>query len=681
MPGDLNRGLSRPPSELSLTLPTSFSEMEEFSNQNSFKIGMFAALIPRPTVRYDNNPRYASGKQPAQSKISIQKVIQEVDPFSNSRIDELADNLGSGDLRDLLERDKRRRERKREADKAKLQRKLERRAERQREEEFRRGRVDNAEPTTPSRTKVSVNSELRSSPPTTDTAVQTNSSPLPNVERESISASTNPFTDPMVTKSKEFVGHIRNPFEDEKDLEPDHFGRAEDQEPPLPARSPLRNVQPTANKPRPTLSPPTSPLQRPVDRTSLSQASMLGRETTPDIPEDSELDKPTSDQSVQFLSSWTTFFRKGGRGKGSSVDKGRTTPDFSNTSRESFQRQQPSALVPPRSFRRADSGTPQRTLSKFREDLPELPISPPDSRVQSPEASIMPTTSGVSPQPASRQTSQSLSGTVDSKSLATSSSIPMLDQSRHENRLSQKQSVELDTAEAGSLTVLLPQSLASVDSEGSWLSGKPVKRASGQTISPLRQSRSSLRPHVPGEFERREEADDLETDEYLDPALEKRESLASAGRKASSIVTNLDQESGQSSQLQLPDRSDETWHNSIGRQAKIVRQATRAKSKEGLLNDFKAEEADDSSADEDASLHGVDTAAEEFTASPIMEAESVEYKGRVRHISAGSARLLDIHRCPSQVESRSSGGNKGGTTLSNGREQQREELRMTEAES
>ncbi len=62
---------------------------------------------------------------------------------------------------------------------------------------------------------------------------------------------------------------------------------------------------------------------------------------------------------------------------------------------------------------------PQRTMSKFREDLPELPLSPPDSRVQSPETTMIQPGAGSSL--SSKQQPQSLMGTLDTRSLATSS--------------------------------------------------------------------------------------------------------------------------------------------------------------------------------------------------------------------------------------------------------------------
>ena len=64
----------------------------------------------------------------------------------------------------------------------------------------------------------------------------------------------------------------------------------------------------------------------------------------------------------------------------------------------------------------------------------------------------------------------------------TSSSIPALDRNRPDTSQTEKRSMDFDSAAGpGHPVVTVAQSLASVDSEGSWLSGKPVKRISAQS--------------------------------------------------------------------------------------------------------------------------------------------------------------------------------------------------------
>ena len=664
VPGDLNRRLQRPASEVSLPLPETIQESEDPSTQTSFKLGVFAALSPRPTLTYVSNPRSSAGKQPAKLKPSIQQAIEEEDASSKKRIDELADELDAGGLRELMERDRRRHEKKKATDRDRLQRKLQRKADRQREEEM-RGRQAN-EITAGSVGLGSEDPERRGRRPlgdgaeTSEAAKRRSSSPRGQVN--------DPFADPRSSKARP-VQEIRNPFEDEKDVDLMHdpFAHEDDEGPPIPVRSPLRTVSPiearTDQQPSvaTAISPPTSPIQRPTDRKSFSQTSGLARELT---PESSSLDRRASDQSSQQLSSWTSFFKRGGRRKTSAADRGRSTPsEFSNTSRESFARkQQVPPVVIPRTFRRSDaSSVPQRTMSKFREDLPEFPISPPDSRVQSPEVMTGPQTG--SGQQLARQPRQSISGTLDAGSLAASSSNAALDRSTAETP--HPQAVDIESNAGAVPGIALSQSLASVDSEGSWLSGKPVKRLSGGMSHPLRQSQSSLQPpSVPGGFEAEE--DDLADDEYLNrltPGPSGRpDSVISADRKASSTVIDLERERQQSPIPDVPPvptgkTRNETWHEGLGRQATVIRQANRAKSKEGLLKDVGTEPAEGS---EDSSSDGEDddegespegeTPRTELREAPLLRAQSVEYKGHARHISAGSARLLDIRRSSMQSE-------------------------------
>ncbi|EXJ55754.1 hypothetical protein A1O7_08684 [Cladophialophora yegresii CBS 114405] len=668
IPGDLNRRLHRPTSEVSLPLPETILESEDLSNQASFKIGFLAALSPRPTLTYVADPRPSVGKQPARVKPSVEQAIQEEEPASRKRINELADDLDAGGLRELMERDRKRREKKKEADRARLERKLQRKADRQREEELRGRRLND-----PSEDLMSFRSQEREGRARVVLATEAETSPSvmaetpPSTQHKPV----NPFADPRSPPARP-VQPIRNPFEDEKDIDitPDGFGHGEEDEPPLPVRSNLRTLSPTQVRPEQiqshvaTISPPVSPVQRPTDRQSLSQASGLGRELTPEVAEQGSLDRRASDQSNQQLSSWTSFFRRGGRRKGSTTERGRSTPsEFSNTSRESFvaRKQQPPPVVVPRSFRRSDaSSVPQRTMSKFREDLPELPISPPDSRVQSPEVMTSPQAGQ-----ASRQPRPSLSGTLDNRSLATSSSNPVLDRATTEQH--HPQGLDIEPGE-GAAAVPLSQSLASVDSEGSWLSGRPPKRLSGPMSHPLRQSQSSIPPQsMPGSFG--PEDDDLANDEYLNRLTpgpgRQRDSVTSTDRRASSNVIDLEREKQQSPVPEVPHISasqggDETWHTGIARQPTVVRQATRAKSTEGLLNEASRDmpgtsrrastEGDD---DEGEGNVPGESAGAEIQEATLLRARSVDYKdkGHARHMSAGSARLLDIRRASIQSES------------------------------
>jgi hypothetical protein len=660
VPGDLNRKFERPTSEVSLPLPETFSEIETRSPANSFKVSPFAVLSPRPTVRYDANPRSgALSRTQLHSRLSVQQAVVEEDlSSSRKRIDDLADSLDSSGLRELMERDRKRRERKREDDKTKLQRKLQRRADRQKEDDTRRAQGDEAGPSTPSRRRVWENHDdtfspdLPSSPPVTgDGDTEMHDSSPASRRADLVGATSDPFADPiaMVTESKR---PIRNPFVDEKDVDEmenpfDHQADKEiDSEPKLPVRSPLREVRNEETPATPAaILQSTPPSHKPIDREIMGQRSPLTVETTPDLSQSPRQDRRGSDQAAQPVSAWASFFKRGKR-QPSSTDR---TSEFTNTSRESFSRQQPPLIVPSRDLRR--SATPQRTQSKFREDLPELPMSPPDSRVQSPEVDSV------------HQIATLPAPSLDGRSLATSGSVPNFDRSRQESGMAQQRSADLQSADTSGPAPALSQSLASVDSEASWLSGRPAKRSSAQMGHPLRQSQSSLQPQAPGTFGGDDEGEGVVDDDFLNrltPAPEdtRRSSGGSAVRKASSTVIDLRGEQDRYPPPELPplpsDVQDEKWHSSVGRQPTVVKQARAAKSKEGLLKDF---ENDGNDTEDDLESPDVETPDVEFPHTPIMRATSVEYgkKGHSRVISAGSARLLDIRRASVQSENRTPG--------------------------
>ncbi|KAK5098373.1 hypothetical protein LTS08_006506 [Lithohypha guttulata] len=613
IPGGLNRRLHRPTSQVSLPLPDDLLDVGDVAHHHTFKVGMFAALSPRPTIKYDENPKHMSGKQPQRPRLQARpSIVEEESGMDKKRIDDLADGLDAGALRELMERDRRRRERKKQTEHARLQRKLERRAERQREEEARKARTEEYVSASASQVQ-GLDMEPQSQPPLPVHDVEVEAGPSSLRPEDKV----NPFADPKSQPTSPVV--IRNPFDDEKDEDVLHQQPSDiEAEPPVPIRSPLRKIRTdvvkSEEKPsHATVSPSVSPVPRVADRQSLSQGSLLNREITTDIPESGSFTGGASDHSSQRLSSWTAFFRRGtntGR-KLSSSFQGRSTPsEFSNTSRESFARKQPPPMVTTRTFRRADSSTPQRTTSKFREDLPEFP-TPPASRMRSLDAIDPPASSTFNQAVTTEQPNEELLEDVERSAYTTSSPIPM-----KTNRQENRQSVELDVPLSSKAEVLLSQSLASVDSEGSWLSGKPLRRRSAASQR-LQARRSSLTRPMPGTF------DGVEN---IHPGAE------------STVVETQDADRSAGDTL----KKDETWHAALARQPTVVRQAARAKSKEGLLNEYTAKESRQSSTSAESGEEGGQD--EDETAVTLGRARSVEYKGHARQISAGSARLLDIRR-------------------------------------
>ena len=609
--------LRRPSSQVSLPVPENISDLEESLYQNSFKIGVFAALSPRPTVKYDGRSRSSLGKQPVRLEPVAQSLMEDDEEdlsISRQRIDELADDLDSAGLRELMERDRKRREKKKESDKLKLQKKLQRRADKQREEDTRRARTEEFARSS----QAELQKEL----------------PNPQTQRQITPADDAPPSDPFVdpvqpvqTRGRE----IRNPFEDENDVDvmQDPMDIDQGQDGIVSVPSPTRKVGAVHQLSEPqafeaAVSPPTSPIRSPIDDRNLSQSSFKKESISPEAAAGLERVRQSSEQSAQQSSPWASFFKRGSRRKEPVTDRGRATPsEFSNTSRESFARKPPPQLIAAqRTFRQTGSATPQRTTSKFREDLPEYP-TPPDSRMQSPEASTQPVPiKGMS----ARQLGRSQSGNLDE----ISSGTPGAERGRPDSRVHSLMSGDSEFAGHA-----LSQSLASVDSEGSWLSGKPVKRLSG--------------PLSPRHIELIQKPDEMEeaiaSDEYLSrlsPEPEERRQSAISGRRPSS--TALDLQKTQPDAPPVPAISQttdqgETWHGSVGRQPTVVKPASRAKSREGLLKDFQSAEAGAVSDDENESPQSEQEAT-------IMRARSIDYgnKGHARKISAGSARVLDVRR-------------------------------------
>lgn len=363
------------------------------------------------------------------------------------------------------------------------------------------------------------------------------------------------------------------------------------------------------------------------------------------------------------------------RGKRNSQDQGRTTPSevsFSNTSRESMSRQPlPAHLVAPALSSqysqssqssqpiqiRRPSSVPRRTMSKFREDLPEFPLSPPDSRVQSPEI-----TSTAASAIASRRRSQQPSDVrVGAESPATGGRT------------------DSPVSPGVPSTNLMSQSLASVDSEGSWLSGKPVQRRSNK--SHIRSSVGST-----SAFKRTEEFNNsyeelgIPDDEYfrrLTPQPDEVGRTASPAeqlaRKASSTAmatlvggeSDHDQDDTLNS-FESPDATrvtdpiserlsedDERVQSSVGRQPTIVHRQPRVKSTEGLLSYFQADRPspEEKSAKVEAVVDEQESPTSETGSVMLQRARSVDLgKHHSRQLSAGSAKLLSISAKRSSVD-------------------------------
>lgn len=636
--GSINSRFERPTSNISLPFEDSIhSSMSGNSDRRAFRVSALDMFTPRPTIRYSlGSQHYATDRtsptgQPSRdnSKKSQQRErrpISAIDEKYNrrtSRIDDLADTLDAGALREILERDKRRRDKKAKADQERLRRRLERRAEKQDAAEV------TGTPATPRREATGVvglgierattpMEDVRpSTPPQRQMPVILPVTPRTHDRSQLHTPLESPVDDPVVSDARAIrfsrgsisgPGHVRG-TSNVSEL-PELLSEKYAQETPVGS---IEQVE----------DPFRSGSLHPIDTVETAATSKL-----------SSTRRRSSDG--RRMGVFASFFR---RSKRNSQDQGRTTPSevsFSNTSRESMSRQPIPAhligpLVPTQPMQiRRPSEVPRRTMSKFREDLPEFPLSPPDSRVQSPEVS---STSAI----AARRRGQA---PVDLQ---------------HESLTSRTDS-PVSPGVPG--TNIMSQSMASVDSEASWLSGRPMKRASNR--SHLRSSVGSSAIQKNEAFNASYEELGMADDEYfrrLTPQPDERRRSTHSndllGRKASSTLMALDAaaESEEETEVAATQKrssseGSEVVQNVLGRQPTIVHRQPRVKSTEGLLsfytNDMpEPKQAIAATAEPDSP----DSPTSDTEQIMVQRAKSVELgKTHVRHLGAGSAKLLDIQK-------------------------------------
>lgn len=646
--GGLNHRFERPESNISLPVEDSIhSSMSGNSELRAFRVSTLDMFSPRPTIRCSVGSQYYSADRTSPTAPSRNDSRRERRPLSNeekqknrtSRIDDLADTLDAGALREILERDKRRKDKKARADQERLRRRLERRAEKQ------NAAAEAKAPGTPRNPRrsatgvVGLGIEKEALMPMEDVRPSTPPQPqwveiLPITPKHENSQLPTPLESPMeeavvsdaraIRYSRGSVGqpHTRGPSN--VSMLPELISEKLAQEVPVqsiehedPFRSgslhPVDTVETTATSHKPVSS---------------RRRSSEGRR----------------------MSVFASFFRRGTR---SSQDQGRTTPSeisFSNTSRESMSRQPlPAHLVgttpatPPIQIRRPSS-VPRRTMSKFREDLPEFPISPPDSRVQSPE---VPATSAIAARRSQMRSDlrlESLHSPADGRS-------------------------DSPVSPGAPTTNIMSQSLASVDSEASWLSGRPPKRASN--LTQLRSSVASSAVPRNENFNASYEELGMADDEYfrrltpqMDDRFFKSGQHSDLGRKASSTLMALDaaleseeeQEVVPATQESSSTGEEELVQSVPERQPTIIHRQPRVKSTEGLLSFYTdqtpaAEELTSRNSYVDADMP--DSPSSETEPVMVQRAKSVDLgKHHVRHLSAGSARLLDIQKRSSTTSRR-----------------------------
>lgn len=645
--GTMNRRFERPESNISLPPEDSIhSSMSGSSDPRAFRVSALDMFSPRPTVRCSvGSQHYASGpdssplsnkskttaprgRQPGSRDGSIErKDFDEKRAKRSSRIDDLADELDTGALRDIMERDKRRREKKRKADEERLRRRLERRAEKQRAAT----EVAPPAPGTPTTPR-------REAQGTIGLGIERNA-PAPSHElMEDVQPSTPQRRPPPLASHFEENSQLPTPLE--SPIEEPVISNAQAVRYSRGSVSATHTRGPSNVSQMPELLSerlaheiPVESIERAQDPTA--SGSLHAVETIDTVTTSKTGTNRRRSSEGRRMAIFASLFR---RGKRQSQDQGRTTPSevsFSNTSRESMSRHPlPAHLValpPPPTAPIAikrPSSVPRRTRSKFREDLPEF--TPPDSRVQSPGIIH---NSAI----AARRRSQQPAGLIiesDSSGAARTDSP-----------------VSPGVPNAG----LMSQSLASVDSEGSWLSGKPIKRSSNK--SHLHSSLgSSTGPKTHEPFNASYEELGIPDDEYfrrLTPQPdEHRPSLLSneLQRKPSSEVMSpletLEDDEAAPAMMESTEEQGELVHSSLGRQPTVVHRQARHKSTEGLLSFYNEDRPFSQETGDSAEMMEADSPTSDNEPVPVVQrARSVDLgKHHFRHLSAGSAKLLDIHK-------------------------------------
>lgn len=604
------------------------SSLSDNSDLYTYKVNAFAVLAPRPILRAENHNKHLPPRSTNPSSNSMRKEINlgdEEDWKSQKRVAELADDLDAAALRELLERDRRRREKKRLEDQERRQRRLQRRVEReQHEAEHAANKVEDTKVE-----EIDID-DLRGrdktpSPATSSQRIRPESTI--DEEQEQV-----PQTEESIF-SPEPRSWLREPSNNSQqrekrfsDISAHVIGNIDDRS--VRANKQGHGVNAMSEE---DVSRHRSPLFQAVANTSSARMSSIAQESISDLSRTENSEKRLSDSSSRRMLSWITFFRKNSLRRRRSKEIDAPPSEFSNTSRDSFMKAQQGAgpsmpiPIPERNFRRAGTF---RSQSKFVEHIDNYPISPPDSRMQS-------------PLPVPLETVHDMP--VDDLNSVEPSPRQSFTEGDDYNYGNGEPSRPMSWDEKSGV---LSQSLASIDSEGSWMSGSYLRRVSQKNPNFTSWRNSGGMNKLDKYDETEENEDDVANDEYLNHLAEESPEQMSnsvAGmRRPSSTAIGLDIPEAESEGSRRSSNDGmETWHQGLERRPTVVRRESgrvRAMSKEVIFGDVAM--LDTASVDEETSpISPVSQEAE------INRATSVDYGREHKHarqISAGSAKLLDI---------------------------------------
>ncbi|KAF4554769.1 Hypothetical protein D9617_3g018370 [Elsinoe fawcettii] len=593
------------------------SSMSGASEKRAWEIHGLGFLSPRPNVRLSSSlPQSHSFSGPygvsrnGSKKEKLPALKEGVKKKDRRRVAELADELDAADLRVLLERDQRRKEKKKLTEKERLEAKLRRRAERDAR------RAAEAPPVPPTdvhpafrdRKSEEKPSTIGQAPPTPTSDREDNGRQMASldVRQDSATLDRSPFRDPSPSSTYSDPFKLGPPREDT----PQALGITPMEtpldDPTLHTAHEVRYSQGRLSQV--STSPPASPVRGSFPR----NMSPLRREFTPELPPitTSPL-KQSESLPMKKPGTWASIFRRGTT-RTSEQSPPPAGTSFSNTSRDSMSKQPIPAHLVGNTSRRL-SGTPARTQSIFREDLPESPVSPPGSRVTSPDIIA-----------AANMAAARRSRRGGSNAVATPHVRGATPDSPH--RVTR--SVSPNGTDGRNSTLNMSASLASIDSEGSWLTGRPAKRKSNAS-----HMRSSV-----GSAKRK----DMDNPSYEDLGMPDDEYVRRLTPSPEDDIDEMETEA-----LPGDEQGDGTLlrRGTSRRQPHLVYRSEAAKSREGLVADVHSgitpmESSPDSLRESTSEL---DSESDQVHDPSWNDKSQVVYgKGHARQLSAGSAKLLDI---------------------------------------
>ncbi|KKK18622.1 hypothetical protein ARAM_007587 [Aspergillus rambellii] len=576
-PSAQSRRLNRHPSDISLSIHDSVaSSLSDFSETYTFKVNSFAAWTPRPVIRYVESPRLSNSRNQKSPEPTADQRVKtsglapsEENMRSKKRIEELADDLDAAALRELMERDRRRRDRKQIEDQEKMYRRLQRSAMKQAQQ----AEIDK----TPNPHEVanvsSVESQLGRLGPESPFKSQ------PTTQEDSSSNANGTFVAKAASGS--WLRGTSNDAErsDRESPESVHvIGNIDDRsvrERKPEQRLSLRPSQDMAMS-RSTLSPSLSPSRHALGSPNSSQFYGVTRESASDLSRPVESERHLSDHGGVRVNTITSIFRRGSsRLKRSYRERfqDRSPPPPDNVSHESFfkvhtQQSIPPPYVPPKIL--LGSSSFKRSHSKFTEIFGDEPLSPPDSRLQSPDIPEQPVDESL------------MEAKVLDLHVGSQYPIPGSESDPQEVPKNGHHSCSGDSLGEDSENVPLSQSLASIDSEGSWMSGQFLRRISQRPSNLARHSISSSQNRTDEALETSSKCNEIANDEQFVAFG------AYPGEVSGDGNSPADEPSKDLDMLPAPEPTQETWHEEIAKRPVLVNPAVRPKSNEGLLKNVRS---------------------------------------------------------------------------------------------